>query len=226
MAKCGFLVFGSIQDDHKEPSFQTQIEGYGANEPTSILLRKPNPGDEFDEKKDLPKPYHTIIPYAKGDMVSGAFKIVLFSQEDLTIKKLLDWKYKISVMGEWSTTTAGGCRQSEDTWRTNPSYKLQIPSGQKNFTMCVMLSQAKAGIDLVPYEVKPYQFFIGFYIEDKMDIVFENKNWKNALDVWDLVTLDSTRENVFTITPTTFRQGQLTSFTINVFADEDIKWVK
>jgi len=81
-------------------------------------------------------------------------------------------------------------------------------------------------MDLTPYQVVPYQFFIGFYVEDKMDIIFENRNWKNALDVWDVVKLDTTKEDVFTITPTTFKQGQLTSFTITVFADEEVKFVK
>jgi len=40
MSKSGFLIFGSYQDEHKEPSYQTSIVGYGTIEPMSILLKK------------------------------------------------------------------------------------------------------------------------------------------------------------------------------------------
>jgi len=79
-------------------------------------------------------------------------------------------------------------------------------------------------MDLVPYQVIPYQFFIGYYILEDLHQVFENKNWKNALDVWDIVTLDTTRQSEFTVIPTTFKQGQLTGFTLTAFADEQINF--
>jgi len=227
MGKCGFLIFGSTQNSHKEPSFQISIDGYGANDPTVLLLKKIEPSEfsEFEDDKDKPKPYHTIIPYGKTESVRGRFVVSFYSQEALEMKELVDWKFKTTATGEWSPSTAGGCKQFEDTWRNNPTFKLQLPSGRDEFTMCVMLSQAKAGMDMVPFQVTPYQFFIGVYIQDKMDIVFETRKWKNALDVWDVVKLNTTKENVFMITPTTFKQGQLTSFSISVFADEDVKFV-
>jgi len=88
-----------------------------------------------------------------------------------------------------------------------------------------MLSQTKAGMDFIAFQVVPYQFFIGFYVLEDIDIVFENKNWKNALDIWDIVTLDSTKESDFTIVPTTFKQGQMTGFTITIFSDEEVQFI-
>jgi len=201
------------------------------NLPKSLSKKKPQEVDNFAEepqpaKKEIPwKPYRTVIPYGKSENVRGRFRLIFYSQEELNIVKLKDWNHKATVMGEWSPSSAGGCKQFEDTWQSNPSFKLTIPNNKEKFEMCVCLSQQKAGNDIVPFQVSSYQFFIGFYILNKLDIVFENKTWLNALDVWDTVYLNSTKENVFTIIPTTFKQGQLTSFQINVYADEEIKFV-
>jgi hypothetical protein len=229
MTKCGFLVYGTNQDQHKEPSYQTSVAGYGAIEPTAIILRKEDPSTAAAEapegqKKQEIKPFHCILPYVKGD-AKGRFKIVLFSQEPLVHKELEAWKFKIQKPGQWAEGSAGGCKQFQDTWTTNPRFKIKLPSGRDKFTMCIMLSQAKSGIDLIPFQVQPYQFFIGFYVLEEMDIVFENKNWKNALDIWDIVTLDTRKESEFLIVPTTFKQNQLTNFTVTVFSDEEVQFL-
>jgi len=226
MSKSGFLVIGSLQNVHKEPSYQTGVE-YGTIEPTSIILRQ-NQAVEVDaaDKKTSPewKPYHTLIPYGKMENTSGRFKIVIYSQEEIEVKEVSEWRFKATVSGEWTANSAGGCKQYQDTWSNNPRFKLKLPPGRDKFEFCLMLSQQKSGMDLVPYQVIPYQFFIGYYILEDLDIVFENKNWKNALDVWDIVTIDTTRQSEVTVIPTTFKQGQLTGFTLTAFADEEIKF--
>jgi len=88
-----------------------------------------------------------------------------------------------------------------------------------------MLSQSKSGMDFIAYQVVPYQYFIGFYILEDIDIIFENKTWKNALDIWDIVTVDSSKESDFYIVPTTFKQNELTGFTITIFSDEEVQFV-
>jgi len=88
-----------------------------------------------------------------------------------------------------------------------------------------MLSQAKSGMDFVAFQVIPYQFFIGYYILEDIDIVYENKNWKNALDIWDIVPLDTIKESDFYIVPTTFKQEQMTGFTVTIFSEEEVQFV-
>jgi len=225
MAKTGFLVFGSTQEVHKEPSYYTSCEGYGAIEPTVLLLKKdPPPAEEANQPKKLDwKPFHTLVPYGKTDAVRGRFKIVIYAQEPLVIKELVDWKNKVSVPGEWNANTAGGCKQYQDTWTSNPKFTLELPAGRKGVQVAIMLSQAKSPMDLVAFQVMPYQFFIGYYVLADMDILFETPKWLNSLDVWDVVTLDTTMQNTLTVMPTTFKQGQLTNFTVTVLSDEEIK---
>jgi len=170
-------------------------------------------------------PYQTLIPYGKSEGVRGRFRIAIYSQEELTLRELSDWKFKITAVGEWNEKTGGGCKQFLDTWANNPRYKFRIPKGRKDFKMSIMLSQTKAGIDFIAFQVVPYQFFIGYYVLEDIDIVFENKNWKNALDIWETVTLDSSKESDFTLVPTTFKQGQHTGFTITIFSDEEVQFV-
>jgi len=232
MSKCGFLIFGGYQNVHKEPSYQTSITGYGTIEPLQMLLKTKEVMDDEAEKAPPEKksqfawkPYNTLIPYAKSENARGRFKIAIYSQEPLMVKELADWKFKTSAVGEWNTKTAGGCKQFLDTWSNNPRFKFRIPKGRKEFTMCIMLSQTKAGMDFIAFQVVPYQFFIGFYVLEDIDIVFENKNWKNALDIWDLVSLDSSKESDFFLVPTTFKQAQLTGFTVTIFSDEEVQFV-
>jgi len=166
-----------------------------------------------------------LLPYGKTENVRGRFKIAIFSQEELVVNELAEWKFKSQTTGEWNQKTAGGCKQFLDTWSNNPRFKFKVPKGNKNFKMSIMLSQTKSGMDFVAYQVIPYQFFIGFYILEDIDIVFENKNWKNALDIWDTVILDTTKESEFYIVPTTFKQSQLTGFSITLFSDEEVQFV-
>jgi len=170
-------------------------------------------------------PYNTLIPFGKTENVRGRFKIAIFSQEELEVRELVEWKHKIQTAGEWNANSAGGCKQFLDTWSNNPRYKFRVPKGKKDFKMCVMLSQTKSGMDFIAYQVVPYQFFIGFYILEDIDIVFENRNWKNALDIWDFVALDTTKECDFYIVPTTFKQGQMTGFTVTIYSDEEVQFV-
>jgi len=171
------------------------------------------------------KPFHTLIPYAKAENVRGRFKIAIFSQEELVVKELVDWKHKITTVGEWNEKTAGGCKTYLDTWSNNPRFKFRVPKGRNDFKICVVVSQTKAGMDFIAFQVVPYQFFIGFYVLEDLDIVFENRNWKNALDIWDVVQLDSTKESDFFLVPTTFKQAQFTGFTVTIFSDEEVQFI-
>eukprot|EP01103_Thecamoeba_quadrilineata_P007731 TRINITY_DN17569_c0_g1_i1.p1 TRINITY_DN17569_c0_g1~~TRINITY_DN17569_c0_g1_i1.p1 ORF type:complete len:632 (-),score=144.26 TRINITY_DN17569_c0_g1_i1:8-1903(-) len=228
MAKCGFMVIPSAQADHKEPSYQTAVAGYGANEPLALLLRNPPPPPVQGapaNSNTAEKPYYTAIPYAKNDTVRAKYSIVIYSQEALSIKTLKDWKHSSMAAGSWTPTSAGGCKASEDTWANNPKYKIVVPAGQESVEVCVMLSQAKA-MQLDPYtpQVTPCQFFIGFYIYDRTGFnpIYEYPRWLNALDVWDVIKLDTRKENEFVIIPTTFKPGQLTSFTLTVMSDQNV----
>jgi len=226
MVKTGFLVFGSSQDSHKEPSYYTSCEGYGTIEPTVLLFRRDppdnsSPADPSAKKPDW-RPFHTLVPYGKTDNVKGRFQLVIYAMEPLAIKELIEWKFKTSATGEWNANTAGGCKQYQDTWMTNPKFTLELPKGRKDLKLCLMLSQAKSPMDLVAFQVMPYQFFIGYYVLADMDILYESPKWLNSLDVWDTFTMDTSQHNTFTVMPTTFKQGQLTNFSITVLCDEEV----
>jgi len=232
MTKSSFLVFSSNQNEHKEPSYQTSVLGYGTIEPLALLIKKKEVIEEEaanapPEKKSQHQwyPFYTLIPYGKNESVRGRFKIAIFSQEELNVTELADWKFKTQAAGEWNQKSAGGCKQYLDTWSTNPRFKFRIPKGKKQFKMCILLSQTKSGMDFIAFQVVPYQFFIGYYILEDIDIIFENKTWKNALDIWDIVTIDSSKESDFYIVPTTFKQAQITGFTITIFSDEEVQFV-
>jgi len=200
-------------------------------EPLSLVLRHQPTAEEIanptPESKKRPewKPYHSLVPFGKTDSVRGKFKLVIYSQEELEVKDLVEWKHKATSNGDWNGKTAGGSRHYQETWPNNPRFKLRLPKGNPAFTFCLMLSQQKSGVDLIAFQVLPYQFFIGYYILEDIDIVYEYKNWKNALDVWDVVTIDTTRESDFIIVPTTHKPDQCTTFSLTALADEEISFV-
>jgi len=112
----------------------------------------------------------------------------------------------------------------------NPQFTLRLPRDPNDpkVTLSILLTQAKAALDLIPYQVMPYQFYIGYYVLDRdlFEIVAQCDTWKNAQETYIHFFIDTSKDNEFVIIPATHNSGQLTSFTITVFSDVPVQLTK
>jgi len=221
MEKTGFIVVTSDEGFHKEPSYQQDLDGYGTILPYQIDVKKRMDGKEL---------YYILMPYAKGPDVKGYYDMILYADSDLEIRELIDWKHTLSIQGEWTPEISGGDKSGE-TWLNNPQYLLTLPQDlpEPHVTITILLAQAKAALDLIPYQVMPYQFYIGYYVLEAghvETIVTQCETWKNAQETYIHFTVNTTKGNKFVIIPTTHSPGQLTSFTLIVFSDVLVELVK
>jgi len=100
---------------------------------------------------------------------------------------------------------------------------LKVPKDPDHptITLTISLAQTKAALDLIPYQVMPYQFYIGYYVLDRelFEVVAQCKTWKNAQEIYSHLFIDATKDDEFVIIPATHYAGQLTNFTITVYSD-------
>jgi len=169
------------------------------------------------------------MPYAKTADVKGYFDMIVYADGDIEIKELINWNNVTTTQGEWTTDLSGGDRSLE-TWLSNPQFTLTLPRDENNtkVTLTILLTQAKAALDLIPYQVMPYQFYIGYYVLDRdlFEIVAQCDTWKNAQETYIHFFIDTSKDNEFVIIPATHNSGQLTSFTITVFSDVPVQLTK
>eukprot|EP01104_Vermistella_antarctica_P020446 TRINITY_DN8749_c0_g1_i1.p1 TRINITY_DN8749_c0_g1~~TRINITY_DN8749_c0_g1_i1.p1 ORF type:complete len:641 (+),score=194.98 TRINITY_DN8749_c0_g1_i1:74-1924(+) len=212
MDTIGYVCTRSAEGIHKEAAYQQELVGFGDAKPLHIEVT-----EEFKDTN------YVLIPYAKKQAQAN-FSFIVYADGPFEFTKLKEWKHKTVVSGEWVGDAAAGCK-AEETWTANPSFVLTTPAG--NTPVNILLEQEKLDIDLVPFQVLPYKFFIGFYIcnegaRDLADILDDSDKWKNAREVYKRTTLD---KEVYTIVPTTFKPAEEAKFDITVFSDEEITLV-
>jgi len=220
MEKTGFIIVTSDEGIHKEPSFQQDLVGYGSLEPFEIQVTRPNPEKEL---------FYVVMPYAKAADVRGFYDMIFYADGEIEVKELIQWKNIQSIKGEWTPELSGGDKSLE-TWLNNPQFRLVLPKDPDHpkVTMSIMLAQAKSALDLIPYQVLPYQFYIGYYVLDRelFEIVAQCDTWKNAQETYLHFFIDTTKDNEFVIIPSTHFAGQLTSFTLTIFSDVPVEITK
>jgi hypothetical protein len=211
-SKVGFCIVKTTEGKHHEMSYQTNCLGYGGLEPT---LFKFQPGQQI-----------AILPYSQSDEAKGKFSMLFFTkaEAELTIKPLTPWKNSMQKKSEWKGESAGGCNQEPNPWRKNPHFLLRLPKGRKDVEVLLMLEQTKSTLDIIPYQVHPYAFHIGFYIYDKeVEAQLDRSVWQNAREVTKHFKFDATAHQELIIIPTTVKTGQETAFTLSVFSDEELE---
>jgi len=220
MENTGFIIISSDEGVHKEPSYQQDLICYGTFEPSEITVQRiPNQQTNY-----------ILMPYAKSPKTKGYYDIIVYADGCVEIKELIEWKFSMTCQGEWTAELSGG-DTSNESWLKNPQYLLTLPSDLPNplISTTILLTQAKAPIDLIPYQIIPYQFYIGFYILEAghvESIVAHCKTWKNAQETYLHFQADTSKDNQFIIIPATHFPGQLTSFRLTVFSDTPVSLVK
>lgn len=135
-----------------------------------------------------------IVPYAKNKDQPDTFSLLIFTKTEgeISIKQLKDWQHSQVVKGQWKGKMAGGA-QSEDnrkTWHKNPFFSLHIPE-KKDVEVAIVLAQKKNAMEeIIPYQILPYDFFIGFYLYDAEveQLIGQTTKWKNAMEgIWLLL---------------------------------------
>jgi hypothetical protein len=178
----------------------------------------------ISESKEGQELFYVILPFGKSGNTRGYYDIIIYSDQDIQTNQLRDWKYSVAVDGEWKIGSCGGQYTEENPWLTNPQYKLKFLSDVDTpKEVGILLSQSKSVLDMFPYSLIPYEFFIGFYILDKevFDIVVQTEEWKNSQEVYRYFVLKTGSE--FVILPTTSRPDQLTTYRLKVFSDVPIE---
>jgi len=214
MEKIRFMVSTTTQGVHTEQSYQQGHIGYGALEPFEINIEE----DRVNEKN-----HYLVLPSSKSPDVRGYFDLIVYSDGDFEVNQLVDWKCVTKVDGEWTNEKSGGAIDNDQlNWLKNPQVKLTAPAGHEKLPVCIHLAQAKAALDLISYQVTPYQFWIGFYIcsADFMnEPLYFTKQFLNAQEVSLHVDLDTTKANEFVIIVATHKPNQLTTFSLHAFSD-------
>jgi hypothetical protein len=208
----GFLVTLSKQGIHKEPSYQQDLLGYGSFAPFELTI----------EKREIDT-YYVIMPYAKSEGARGYYDIIIYSDKELKVNQLQNWKYSVSIYDEWAIGKCGGRLSDDNSWLKNPNYLIKMMPEEditEPLPVGILLSQAKSNFDMIPYSHVPYEFFIGLYVLDKdmFEIVTQCENWKNSQEVFLHFTAKK-GEKEFIIVSTTQEPNQLTSFKLTVFSD-------
>jgi len=197
--KTGFIVVTTDEGIHKEPCYQQDLVGYGRYEPFEIQVKK-------KETEQDPETCFVVMPYAKTTDIKGYYDLIFYADGELDIKELIDWKHSLSLQGGWTEDLSGGDR-SVETWLSNPQYTLKVPKDPDHptITLTISLAQTKAALDLIPYQVMPYQFYIGYYVLDRelFEVVQQCKTWKNAQEIYSHLFIDATKDDECDIIPAT-----------------------
>ena len=215
--KIGFCVVTTTEGKHAEMSYQTNCVGYGGQDPLTISL---NAGTQY-----------AILPYSSEAEAKGKFSLLVFTKEkeELSISPLKPWKCIVSKKGEWKGESAAGCNKENNPWRKNPHFLLRLPKDKKEIEVYILLEQQKSNLDIIPFQVHPYAFHIGYYIYDKdVEDIIDRSVWQNAREVYKHFKFDPAKphNHELVIVPTTVKSGQETSFTLTVYADEDVELEK
>lgn len=214
MLKIGYVVIRSKEKTHKEVGYLHTISDYGTKDPLPLMLNGEEDG--------------VVLVYTKGEDLKGDIHIVGYTNdEDISIVEKTEWPHSVMLESEWKGPSACGCIENEK-WRENPKYKLTIPE-EKEVAITVMLEQAKAAMDLVPFQVLPYQFHIGFYIYDSKngkpgEIVSHVAKFKNAREVYERVVLDGTAHKEMIVIPCTHKPNQECAFSIAAYSTHAIEF--
>lgn len=211
MEKIRFLVSSTTQGVHKEPSYQQGHLGYGTNDPFEI---------DIDEEQSKVTNYYVIHPSSKTPDVNGYFDLIVYSDGDVEVNELIEWKHTATIEGQWTAEKSGGSKENAE-WLQNPQFILTAPGGHEALKVCVHVAQAKAALDLIPFQVTPYQFWVGFYIIDKdmLGILHYTKQFLNSQEVFLHFELDTTKATEFVVLVATHKPNQLTNFTLNAMSD-------
>jgi len=213
-AKVGFCLVTTPEGRHAEMSYQTNCVGYGGTEPLPFTFKA---GTQY-----------AVLPYSQDQEAKGKFSLLVFTRaaDEVNIKLLASWKTTVSKAGEWKGESAGGCNKENHPWRKNPHFILRLPKDKKDVEVYIMLEQQKSTLDIIPYQVHPYAFHIGFYIYDKeVEDILDRSVWQNAREVYKHFKFDTTQahNHELIIVPTTVKPGQETSFKLSVFSDSPVE---
>eukprot|EP01096_Ripella_sp_DP13-Kostka_P017804 TRINITY_DN929_c0_g2_i1.p1 TRINITY_DN929_c0_g2~~TRINITY_DN929_c0_g2_i1.p1 ORF type:complete len:631 (+),score=324.91 TRINITY_DN929_c0_g2_i1:53-1894(+) len=213
MEKTGFFVVENTQTVFKEKSYiLDKPPSYGGVEPITI--------DSAAGQS------HYISAYAKPSDIIGEYTFVIYSDSDLEVKELKDWKHSISINGEWVDESAGGCIE-HDSWVKNPMYSLTLPA--RPVDVLIVLAQEKAAVDNQAFLVKTYKTFIGFYLYEPslQDVIDQTKKWKNARETGGHFHLDGAAQSELVVVPATHKPGEEVKYSISIFYDDDdVKFAK
>eukprot|EP01102_Stenamoeba_stenopodia_P011595 TRINITY_DN3581_c0_g1_i1.p1 TRINITY_DN3581_c0_g1~~TRINITY_DN3581_c0_g1_i1.p1 ORF type:complete len:616 (-),score=199.53 TRINITY_DN3581_c0_g1_i1:140-1987(-) len=214
MEKIRFMVSQTTQGIHKEPSYQQGHLGYGTNDPFEINI----PEDKVGQQN-----FYVLMPSSKTPDVTGYFDMIVYADGDFEANELQPWKHSSKIDGEWTADQSAGSKENSN-WLSNPQFLLKAPAGQEKLPVCVHLAQAKAALDLIPFQVTPYQFWIGFYVIDKerTGILHSTKQFLNSQDVYLHFDLDTTKATEFIVVVATHKPNQLTTFTLTALSDEEV----
>jgi len=136
--------------------------------------------------------------------------------------------FRVSVRGEWTRSTAGGCGNPEfggnASWRRNPMYSFEIPEAPEpgmEFTGTLTLSQEDVlftgkNVEWLPIGIKLYHDNdngrLQGYSSEKTK--YGVKTFSPGRDV--SATLDGIEPGKYVLVPMTFRSGCLSKFFITV----------
>tara|TARA_R110002050_G_scaffold66282_1_gene143086 strand:- start:460 stop:1590 length:1131 start_codon:yes stop_codon:yes gene_type:complete len=140
MQRIGFVVVGSTPSQYILPSWKVNLIDYGKSDAYKCTLRK-------NEQVN-------ICPYSKLPEACGPVTLIVLSESPVEVKQLKQWKFELSLPGEWNEQTSGGSIQFEKDWTRNPMYVVTMPEGKETIDFRVHLEQAQEAADMTPFSVR------------------------------------------------------------------------
>jgi hypothetical protein len=174
---------------------------------------------------------YTIIPCTLDPKKEGTFTLKVSSGTLTPLSQASEY-YEVSVNGEWTGVSAGGCRNHR-TFKNNPKFHLLVTGHcdiesemeTTTTTLFVLLSQTEK------HDFNP----LGFYVVKSEDTKVVRKVLSKNIVCQVAFESDNTTEVIetctlapghYTIFPCTFDPGYEAHFTLTIFSDKRVKFVE
>jgi len=162
----GHLGYGANEPFEISWCLNLLLDGLFSNQHLFFPLKKDIPEDKVDQQN-----YYVLMPSSKVPDVTGYFDMIVYADGDFDANELQEWKHSSKVYhkaseilnrvlnvldtqvdGEWTAEQSAGSKENTN-WLTNPQFLLTTPGGHEKLPVCIHLAQAKAALDLIPFQV-------------------------------------------------------------------------
>ena len=170
--------------------------------------------------KDNPVLRYTLVisQYEKSNTI--LYSLRAFSTSPFTLKKIINpYKHKeVDKSGTWSRETAGGCRNHQATFHTNPAYQLTFSGSSREEDNEVMIELRG-----------PKDYAIGLEVSTVTVLNQSSPNYFKRVDSgayrsgFTLLRIKSIPVGTYQIIPATYLPGQVGPFFITVNSTHPVK---
>jgi len=191
--------------------------------PANVIERS-----EFEQTQSVkmnvslePDKLYFVIPctFEPGDI--GRYMLTFTALTDLKVLELPpteEWRY-VTLKGEWTKSTAGGCLTNQDNFSKNPQYVMKADVPTKAVALITQTEpDNKDVLGLYVFETKTVKSRMTDFIPDDLRGSAEFARKSEAC-----VEFSMEPKKIYSVIPCNYEDGHENSFELTIFSNNDIK---